>query len=101
MRLHRASREYASLTVTADVDLTAATLTVSIDGGVYTEWPWTDAPVGTAGAWTRTGRRLLAGPYAEPGIALVLASGQHTVTWRLTGIDPEQPVRSADPIDVT
>lgn len=100
MILPRASREYATITVTADVNLAPATILVSIDGGAFAPWEWSTTSTGSAPEWTRSARQLVAGPEATPGTALVLTLGRKTVRWRLTGIDPEQPVRSAEPIDV-
>ena len=100
MKLHRASKEYASIDVTADVNLTAATLEVSIGTGQFTPWDWTGPAVAEGGSWSRTGRALLAGPDADPGNAVVLPVARHRVRYRLVGIEPEQPAREADPIDV-
>lgn len=40
MKLHRATRELVSPTVSADVDLGPATLEVSIGTGPFNAWPW-------------------------------------------------------------
>ena len=100
MRLSRASREFVSLTVTADVDLTGAILDVSIGDLPFTAWSWVGPATTEGGSWTRTGRFLVAGPDADPGGALVLPAARHRVRYRLTGIEPEQPAREADTIDV-
>lgn len=128
--LHRASREYAHLELTADVDLTSAVLAVALDDGDFTPWSWTGPAVQvttTAAAdpdalvwessdfaptpdtatppagpeWVRTARALLAGPDADPdGATLVVPLGRHELTVRLTGIEPEQPATFAGYLDV-
>lgn len=101
MRLNRATDEALLLDVTTDIDPATATLLVSVDGAAFVTWPWTGAATTADGKWTRTGMRQYRGPDADPSSSPVLALGRHTVKWRLTGIDPEKPVRDADPIDVT
>lgn len=104
MRLDSDSREYLFLDVTVDVDPASATFEVSIDTGPFTVWEWTGAAVssgtGAAQRWTRTGRKLFAGPDAPLGTATLLPLGRHLVRWRLTGLSVEQPSGNGDPIDV-
>lgn len=102
MKLDRSSRELAYLDITADRDFDAGTLEVSIDYGPFEPWAWGGESSQVGGTWVRAAQRMVAGPIApEPGDALVLPLGEHSVRWRLEGAGTESPVRSADSIRVS
>lgn len=102
MRLDPDARQYVFLDITVSTDPAAATAEVELDdSGVWTAWVWDAAAVDNGdGTWTRTAKRLFAGPDADPGSAQVLTGGRHLVKWRLVGLVPEIPAEPADPIDV-
>lgn len=102
MNIRIDSTEYIYGTVTADHDLTGATIEVALPAEGVTPSTWyaasiTDVVANTStGKWTAT-YRLLVGP---TGGAVTLAVGTYDWTFRLTDT-PEQPVRKAGQVIAT